>query len=333
VRVVGGELAFGYDGKEKALWRSADGRAWERQRTSEGLLAQGRIDEFTRFGELVVAVGTADHPTSPRNNVAAVWTSSDGGTSWERTAEADPAFFVRGTTQMYGVTAGGPGLVAVGLSWEFGTNIDAHAWFSADGRTWRRASDPPAWSGPGDQHLNSVCALPAGGVVALGSVVVRGDQDAWAWVSQDGLTWERATGDGAAALAGPGLQYTTGCATTPTGVVAVGRVPGPGGFDGVLWKTVDGKTWTSVGDFAGPGDDKLVGVAADGDRLVVTGIEDDDVVVFTSADGGSTWKKRPAAVFGGFGSQSAALVAIAGDEVVMAGVDGPGGAVWIGPAP
>ncbi len=66
--------------------------------------------------------------------------------------------------------------------------------------------------------------------------------------------------------------------------------------------------------------------------MVVTGREGDDLVVHGSTDGGATWTRRTAGVFGGFGRQIGVPV-FAGDEVVVAGHDGPGGAVWLGPAP
>jgi hypothetical protein len=269
-------------------------------------------------------------------NVAAVWTSADDGATWRRADTANSAFSIRATTQMFAVSAGGPGVVAVGLSYDINQTIDAHAWFSADGRAWRRAADPPAWSGPGDQTLGKVCRLPDGSVAAVGTVTLKGEQDVWAWVSRDGLTWERATGPGAAVLGGPGNQFPRSCASTPTGVLVAGHVPGPGGSDGVLWATTDGRTWTTVGGpdtFSSPANNSVRGIAVAGARLVVTGVDDGDVTVYTSGDGGSTWRKRTAAGFGGLGFQVAVDVVIAGDEVVMAGIDGPGAAVWVGPAP
>ena len=166
-------IAHGTDGEARALWSSADGRSWERRQNAESAFTGGRIDDFARFGAVTVAVGTADHPAGGDDNVAAVWTSVDDGDSWERITATNPGFFVRGSTQMYAVAAGPSGVVAVGLSYDIRQTIDAHAWYSADGRTWRRAAEPPAWSGPGDQALRSACALPHGGSSPSGTRCCR----------------------------------------------------------------------------------------------------------------------------------------------------------------
>lgn len=309
-----------------AVWTSSDANSWTRNRPFDA----GSVEELTVFGDRLVAAGTADDD----GNVAAIWISADGGSRWERVAAGNPAFRIRRTTQMFGVTAAEFGLVAVGLSYENDT-IDAHAWLSNDGRTWRRAHDPPAWSGPGDQVLGLACPLPGGGVVALGTLVVAGELDAWAWVSSDGLTWERASGPEAAILGGPGLQSPQSCASASSGVLVTGIVTGDGGRDGVVWSTTDGRTWAAAGSsalFAGPSDEALLNIDAEGQRVVVTGRNGHDMTVFTSGDGGSSWEKRMASSFGGTSLRTGHPV-IAGSEVVVAGRAGAAAAVWIGPAP
>jgi hypothetical protein len=328
-------IASGTDGDARAVWSSANGRSWERQPNAESTLRGGRIDAFGRFGGVTVAVGTAEHPAGERRNVAAVWTSVDDGGSWERINAANPAFFVRGTTQMYGVAAAPSGVVAVGLSYEIRQTIDAHAWFSADGRTWRRVVEPPAWSGAGDQALRTACALPQGGFLIVGYSTVRGTIETSTWISPDGIAWEQSPEGGPRAVGGAELRLVS-CATTRGGVVVVGHVPGPGGRDGAMLFTPDGRTWTTLG--AGPllerdGDDYLNDVVADGDRIVVSGVENDDARIYSSTDGGATWRRHRAAVFGGVGPQYVHELVIAGDEVVLTGIDNASGAAWIGPAP
>ena len=296
------------------------------------MFATGSVSGLTRAGSAIVAAGTARDAAG--HNLAAVWTSSDGGRTWERAEAGNPAWTVRRTTQIIGVGTGGPGVVAVGLSWD-GVTIDAHAWSSSDGRTWRRASDPPEWSGPGDQLLSVACGLPGGGVVALGTVTVLGEQDVWAWVSQDGVTWQRATGPEAATLAGPGIQFLRACASTPSGVLVTGQRAGAGGFDGVLWSTPDGRAWSSIAPelFAGPAEDSLRGIAAKGERVVLSRREGDDLAFFTSTDSGATWQRRGGPRVGRLEFTVASELAIAGDVVVGAGIDGAGVAVWVGSAP
>lgn len=325
-------IAFGTAGAEPAQWMSPDGVRWERRPDAGGVFATGSVAGLSRSGSLVVAGGSARDASG--QNVAAVWTSADGGATWARAEAGNPAWAVRRTTQIFGVGTGGPGVVAVGLSWD-GVTIDAHAWSSSDGRTWRRASDPPEWSGPGDQVLAVACGLPGGGVVALGTVTVLGEQDVWAWVSQDGVTWQRATGPEAATLAGPGLQFPRACASTPTGVLVTGQRQGAGGDDGVLWATQDGRAWNTIAPelFAGPAEDSMRGIAADGDRVVLSRLEEGDVAFFTSTDAGATWQRRGAPRMGTLEFTVASELAIAGDVVVAAGIAGAGVAVWIGPAP
>ena len=327
-------LAYGTDGDTRALWSSDDGGVWERQPNAESSFTGGRIDDFARFGDVTVAVGTADHPDGGTANVAAVWNSVDDGDSWERITATNPAFFVRGSTQLYAVAAGPHGVVAAGLSYDIRQTIDAHAWFSADGRTWRRAVEPPAWSGPGDQALRSVCALPQGGFLALGYSTLRGSGESWAWISRDGMAWEQSPEGGPRGIGGAQLQLSS-CSGSAAGVIVVGNVPGEGGRDGALLLTPDGRSWRRLGAEAlfSHADDYLIEVAAEGDRIVVSAVENDDTVIYSSADGGTTWRRHGAAVLGGAGPQHVYELVIAGDHVVMTGIDNASGAVWIGPAP
>lgn len=317
-------VALGSTGGDRGTWTSTDrGRSWA-FRTPFGT---GRAAGLAA-GSLLVAGGWDSRPGV--DQAAAVWVSADGGGSWQRTDSDNPAFSLRPVTQIFGVGTGGPGFVAVGLDYDLHEPIHAHAWYSADGRRWKRANEPPAWSGPGDSLLSVACPLPDGGVVALGTTTVHGEQDVWAWVSHDGVTWQQATGPGAALLGGAGRQFAGACAPTRTGVLAAG-VSGAGG---VVWSTADGFTWTTVGGpatFAAPEADVLYGIAVDGDRRVVTGRDGSDMVVFTSRDAGATWTKRTAAGFGGFGLQIGDPV-ILEDEAMVVGSDGPGAGVWIGPA-
>lgn len=330
VRAGGRLLAFGTEpgptGSANALWVSTAGRTWDRRSDPSRLFADARVDAVTSFGGAVVAVGAADDPGPPDENVAAVWTSDDAGDSWQRMGVGGPAFSIRRTTQMFGVAAAGPGLVAVGITYESDT-IDAHAWYSADGRTWQRATEPPAWSGPGDQQLQDVCALPDGSVLALGASVRDGKHEPWAWISRDGATWEEG-----GALRAAGVRFTVSCASDANRALVVGQRAGDGGGDGALWETVDGRSWRSAGEpdtFGGPGEERLIAVAIDANRVIVTGYEDGDLTVYSSADGGIRWQKATPARFGGaIGSP-----VIMDDRVVVAGQEGSSAAVWVGPAP
>jgi WD40 repeat protein len=285
------------------------------------------------LGDVIVAVGT--RADAQARTVAAVWTSADDGATWERSGDDNPAFSIRRITQMIGVGRGGPGLIAVGISFQDGA-VNAHAWSSVDGRTWRRTTDPPEWGGPGNHQLSTACALPDGTAVVMGVDIVKGETDAWAWTSRDGVTWERAVGPSAAPLSGPGNQFVTGCASTPRGVLVSGGIPGASGSEGAVWSSADGHTWSLSGPSdtdAGSGRDRLLAIAADGSRVVATAVVHGDVVVYTSTDAGATWSRRGAASFGSVDFPLASEALIVGKETVAAGTDGNSGAVWIGPAP
>jgi hypothetical protein len=335
-RAGGRFLAFGRDTSSEpsggsALWMSPDGRAWERQPDPQQAFARGSVSAAVTFHGLVVAAGTRRDARDEQ--VAAVWVSPDAGATWERVGDDNPAFFVGHTTQMFGIGLGAGGLVAVGLSYDSNT-IDAHAWYSPDGRNWKRGTDPPAWSGPGDQVLDRACSLPDGGVVVLGLNEINDDRDVMAWVSADGASWQPS--DIGGTMRGPGDQRVDSCAPTSSGLLVAGDVSGPGGFDSALWSSPDGRTWQVAGGpdtFAVPGVDWLQALAVDGQRVVATGVADFHAVVFTSSDGGTTWRRREADAFAGFGLQVAGAVLIVGDQVVATGTDGSSGAVWIGPAP
>ena len=120
-------VALGYDGGDPARWTSSNGRGWTAAKPFEA----GNVVAVAAFGNDLVAVGTT-RPAANEGNVAAVWVSADNGVTWEVVGAGNPAFRVESTTQMFGVTVAGVGLVAVGLSYD-GVDIDAHAWFSATG--------------------------------------------------------------------------------------------------------------------------------------------------------------------------------------------------------
>lgn len=190
---------------------------------------------------------------------------------------------------VHAITAGGPGLVAVGAYDAFDDMADI--WTSSDGRTWSRVIGQEL--GPG--VINDVtCGGP--GLVAVGDGAGRGSARGAVWTSRDGLTWSRSRDDPdfgrglikAVTAGGPGL-------------VAVG-------FPHRAWFSSDGLTWTRaslppVPLDVYPGDDGqtpqvyLDDVAAAGDRLVAVGgmmmtDESQEAVIWTSADG-MTWTGVP----------------------------------------
>ena len=96
--------------------------------------------------------------------------------------------------EMFSVTTGGPGLVAVGFD-RSGGDRDAAVWTSPDGITWSRVPhDEEVLGGERFQGMRSV-TLGGPGLVAVG---LNGpgddpDTDTAVWTSPDGITWSQTT--------------------------------------------------------------------------------------------------------------------------------------------
>ncbi len=92
---------------------------------------------------------------------------------------------------MVSVTAGGPGLVAVGSD-RTGNNPEAAVWTSPDGITWSRV--PTQWvRGRGGEEMLSV-TVGGPGLVAVGHELSAG-VNAAVWTSSDGISWSRVPHD------------------------------------------------------------------------------------------------------------------------------------------
>jgi hypothetical protein len=212
---------------------------------------------------------------------AAVWASADG-LVWSRVALDEAALGGVGDQQMYAVTAGGPGLVAVG--WEFLGNPRAAVWSSVDGLVWFRVPHDDAVfgsaGGVGGPFMNAVVA-GGPGLVAVGyegmaagyGGIDHGWGDAAVWVSVDGLTWSRIPNDEAAFEGGNMVEVAAG----GPGLVAVGTDSSPTGEDqdAAVWTSRDGLVWSRVAPdeavFGGDGYQEMYSVVAGGPGLVAVG--------------------------------------------------------------
>jgi hypothetical protein len=239
-----GLVAVGADGEGAAVWTSVDGIVWSRVPHDEAVFGGAVMNSVTVGGPGLVAVGTGD-PWGDRddnpdwNSDAAVWTSVDG-ISWSRVPH-DATVFGGGDNQMmHDVTAGGPGLVAVGYSgthgWDNPTGRPA-VWTSVDGLVWSRVSDEPSVFGGRSAMLSVTVGGP--GLVAVG-------YDPFGcrpvWTSVDGIAWSPVPSDVPGACR-PLLDVVA----TEAGLVAVGR-------KAESWTSVDGITWTQI-----PGDQTSLG--------------------------------------------------------------------------
>jgi hypothetical protein len=138
---------------------------------------------------------------------------------------------------MYSVTAGGPGLVAVGQAGSFVQR--AAVWTSPDGIAWSRIPhDDTLFEGA----IMSGATAGGPGLVAVG----HSEPNAAVWTSPDGITCSRVPHDGAVFGGDTDDDYGVYSMSSVTaggpGLVAVGRDP----FGAAVWTSGDGLTWFRV---------------------------------------------------------------------------------------
>ena len=231
-----GLVAVGLDSSggdwDAAVWTSVDGVSWSRVAHDEavfGGVGDQAMESVTVGGPGLVAVGL---DFSGGDEDAAVWTSVDG-LSWSRVAHDELVFGGVGDQEMESVTAGGPGLVAVGLDAP-GGDVDAAVWTSVDGLSWMRvAHDEAIFGGSATQEMESVTA-GGPGLVAVGLDAFGGYVDAAVWTSVDGLSWMRVAHD-EAIFGGNGAQEMESVTAGGPGLVAVGVDYAGGDSDVAAW--------------------------------------------------------------------------------------------------
>jgi hypothetical protein len=243
-----------------------DGLSWSRVSRDEDVFTGGVLLDVTAGGPGLVAVGEGDQG-------ALVWTSVDG-LSWSRVPHDEAVFGLTlgDGNAMTGVTAGGPGLVAVGSD---GLNSDAPTgraravvWTSVDGFTWSRlAHDEAVFGGEGDQGMFDV-TVGGPGLVAVG----EDDQGAPVWTSADGITWSRIPPD--ETFFGRWVRIFDVTVGGP-GLVAFGNDD----LGAAAWASVDGISWSRIPLPAGfkggtTGDRTVKGLG-----LVVVGSDGSDAAV------------------------------------------------------
>jgi hypothetical protein len=285
---VGGTDCIPGEGCESAaVWTSTDGTAWSRvphdPEVFSGTSGLRLMRDVTVGGPGLVAVGYGvDEPDRPGPLNPVVWVSEDGY-EWSRVPIPG-----NGRIWLRSVTAGGPGLVAVGMDYSA-----AAVWTSIDGINWDRVPHDPAVFGGGfpsgsDSEMMAV-TVGGPGLVAVG--FVDGDSNtavidsiAAVWVSTDGFTWSRIPHD-EEVFGGDGNQAINDVVAGGPGLVAVGTDTSSGA---AVWTSPDGITWTRV-----PHDPILFG-KRDGNRWmdsVVTygnGLVAGGTDLWTSSDG-LTW--------------------------------------------
>lgn len=280
------------------IWHSAAGIDWV-QSSLEGL---GELrDVIALEGDKgFVAVGQTDSGT------AAVWTSEDA-VVWEL-FEVEPVAGV-GSARMLGIVQSADGtLVGVGVEMYLpdpsgpGPDLDAAVWRSEDGETWQRVESPhlglvgyqPNTDGQFNGEIVDVDYALGVGYVAVGSASRSGDdaidfptQYPAAWVSADGLSWQRYSLDGEFRL--------RGVTTVDGSIIAhgVSTLHGSPTADAVIFTSDDGIKWVeAAGEFDGL--DPTDGVQAVNDLVEVPGIGlfalGSDDVEFETKGAAAVWR-------------------------------------------
>jgi len=343
------------EGGTAAIWTSSDGTTWDRVPQDE--LSFGgsgaMIDDITVGGPGYVAVGQG---TAGAEIHGAVWLSEDGY-SWVRVGSQS---FEEGT--LSGVTAGEPGIVAVG---------DRVIWFSSNGVEWQRAVSAQPLGFLNDVTYGSL------GFVAVGSRCGQlyasefGEgfiQSCYphAWMSADGLNWERVDlitniGEWPGSRASDGWVDSLAYAVIDLGdrvLIAGDSAAAISSWDRhpTFWTSTDGMEWNglilearAVGGMSelDPYVSRLVetehGLIAVGGWLEYETSPGDwsigrlwRAAVWVSADGGVTWSEIPpdgvfpvvpAVYQGGHWMDD---VAILHGKLVGVGTLGTAAGVWIG---
>ena len=274
-----GLVAVGWDGLgvdyDAAVWTSPDGVTWSRVPHNEAVFGGPDVQAMwsvTVGGPGLVAVGWdglgADYD-------AAVWTSPDG-IIWSRVSDDEAGFDGPGLQALFGVTAGGPGVVAVGSAESGDDDDDAAVWTSPDGITWSRVADDKAvFGGTGAQQMVRV-TVGGPGLVAVGSAESGDDDNAAVWTSPDGVTWSRVADD-KAVFGGTGAQKILDVTAGRPGLVAVGRDRLGDDDNAAVWTSPDGVTWSRVPHneavLGGAGRQTMAAVTVGGPGFVAVGFD------------------------------------------------------------
>ncbi len=282
--------------------------AWNRvtQPAIDGGPGSAEISATARGLGRLVAVG------SDRAGAAA-WVSADGRT-WRRSEPIAGSRFAR----MLAVTAGGPGLVAVGQEVGRSGGTRSVVWTSANGSSWTRVPDSTAF----DRSAMRAVAAGGPGVIAVG--LRTSPEGAAVWTSPDGVAWTRL----------PDAKVFE--ASRMTGIAVAGPVLSAVGYDAgdaVVWTSETGSTWRRVeggaagGSFEGA---RMLAVTWSGSGLIAVGLAagsdgSTNGAAWTSSDGARWVRVGGDSVFAG---ATLTAVTASGTRSVVAGQDAAGAGIW-----
>lgn len=248
---------------------------------------------FTPSGFVAVGID----PSAGDSAEGLVFSSPDGVT-WSRLAEDDPAL-TDGTVVIYGLTEGGPGLVAGGISCQDAIKpcvVRPTVWTSVDGASWTRSGpDPDVFTDSG--AILDVIATD-GGVVAVGNIDEIGDDGTpgarpAAWFSEDGFEWSRVFDGAWVDNIDVGIAGFHAVARTADGlVVGVGSAENQAG-DAVaaVWVSPDGKSWERVAAESFASGTSIVDVTWGPRGLIAVGAADGSEAAIWQSPDGYSWSR------------------------------------------
>jgi len=293
----------------------------------------GTLD-MTVVGSRLFVVGFDPGEEDLRQN--GVIFASDDGANWIRLAENDPALTL-GTVLMYAVTDGGPGLVAVGIGCEDETEqcrAHATAWTSVDGTSWTRTPEDPAIFGDPATQTSGMVGITetSHGLIATGSVEYWTVDDEGvttlitihpaAWISDDGITWERVWEDTGFPVEPEEFAnvrvWMDSVVEGPDGqLVAVGATLNENGDSiATVWTSGDGRQWERVelGNAVATKGTAMLDVALGEHGYVAVGTAGGTNAAIWQSPDGLTWIRAATAAqsFDGVGSLNSVAALDAG---------------------
>ena len=288
------------------------------------------------------APGAVAPPAVPTQSPIATRAPAPLVLDFERASAFAPAIEGSAVT---GVTAGGPGFVAVGFDGEkravVSLSTDGRAWSAVDSASFTNAvmigvtrigarlvafgrdvtseervhaavwtsPDGGSWrraaESPAFEDSQLIAAVPGGPGIVAVGGLPHRDTAAM-WVSPDGEAWER--------VATFEQSFIWSVAVGGPGFVAVGWRRTDPHIRAAVWTSPDGRTWTAASPLPQDEGVQLRGVAAVRGTLVAVGDHAEGAFVYTSRDG-VAWERTAM-----FPSTSLIAVAPAGDGVVAVGV-------------
>jgi hypothetical protein len=326
------------DDRVPALWRSADGRSWQRLDPVPKSV-YGFVSELTAVAAkpdgAVAAIGQAVGGAHGNPRVGSWYL--DGKTLWEVTA---PVELYGGPRQgsVNEMAAGPTGFVVVGTRTDRNERTGAAAWVSPDARDEFTIvdGDSALESGPNETVRALGVAGNARGFLAVGDRFVSGtgrvDADGLFWSSPDGTHWTRVTMADPSLLAGPGTEQPQLATAWRSGWAVAGTDSTDGVTRVVVWTSADGTSWqrTVVGALGSNPDSlsAVTSVQVVGDATLVVGARlGTRLAVATSTDG-RQWKALALPAGMPAGDHAVVVAAPAGDRLVLAATGDGGTKVW-----